>query len=104
MPNVPTPIPVSIDGQGNITCPDITVAAGTEVTWSVTWAATKGTITVGPAPGKTSPFTNVTAPGRTNANQWSAIVASAGEYNIGDSAGKQKSPKIAILTPMLEKK
>jgi plastocyanin len=96
-------IPVSIDALGNITCPDETVAVGDTVTWAVTWATAQGSITVGPATGKASPFTTITAPGRTN-SQWSATVRSAGEYNIADSGGKQKSPKIAILTPMLEKK
>ncbi len=92
-------IPVSIDGQGNITCPDITARVGEQVSWSVSWAGTQGTITVGPAAGKASPFSSVTAPAKGGNSQWTAIVGSAGEYSIGDSSGKVRTPKIAILTP-----
>jgi hypothetical protein len=99
-----TTIPVSIDKDGNITCGDVTVAVGDVVTWPVSWAATQGTITVGPAPGKTSPFTNVSVPGRENNNQWSATVGSAGDYSIGDSQGKVKTPKIHIISPVLAHK
>jgi hypothetical protein len=84
-----TNISVSIDAQGNITCPDITVTAGSDVTWSVTG----GTIT-GITPGTPSPFSG--SPQLRN-GQWSATVGSiSGDYSLsGRTSGGQPTQRHA---------
>ena len=89
-------IPVSIDAIGNITCPDATVSSGTVITWPVT-GGTISNIT----PGRPSPFSS--NPTISN-GQWSATVISSGNYTIWDPQGKQRTPRISVLTPELEKK
>ena len=84
-------IAVSIDAEGNITCPDETLAAGSQVTWVVTG----GTVT-SIAPGKPSPFNTPPAISR---GQWNATVIASGSYTITDSVGKTRTPRITILTP-----
>ena len=85
-------IQVSIDAQGNISCPDATVRAGDTVTWPVT-GGTISSIT----PGTPSPFRNT--PQISN-GQWSATVVGAGSYTITDPQGKQRTPKISIVSPV----
>jgi hypothetical protein len=85
-------IPVTIDASGNISCQDATVPAGTLITWPVT-GGTISNIT----PGRPSPFSS--NPTISN-GQWSATVVAAGSYTITDLQGKQRTPKIALVTPM----
>ena len=87
-------IGVSIDAQGNITCPDESLRAGDPVSWSVSG----GTIT-SIVPGSPSPFSSNPTVSR---GQWSATVIGSGTYTITDAQGKQKTPKITVLTPMAE--
>ncbi len=85
-------IGVSIDDQGNITCPDETLQRGAQVNWSVTG----GTIT-DITPGDPSPFSSNPTIER---GQWSATVINSGTYTITDAQGKRKSPRITMLSPM----
>jgi len=89
------PVSVSIDAQGNITCPDITARRGDTITWSATGGSVSNIV-----PGDPSPFTmNPTS----TRGQWSATVLGAGSYTIWDPQGKQRTPKITIVSPIAEK-
>jgi hypothetical protein len=92
-------IPVSIDAQGNITCPDKTVNAGTPLTWPV--SAQGGTITA-ITPGSPAPFSTP----QSNGTQWSATAVSSGTYTLsGRTSGGQptqrqaRPPRITITVP-----
>ena len=94
-------IQITIDGDGNITGGDLNNATVGE---SVTWQVTGGIITsIGVAPGKTYPFSVVTAPGKGTNNQWTAVISGAGDYQIMDSLRKSKTPKIQLVSPMAVK-
>jgi hypothetical protein len=105
-------ITVSIDAKGNLQCPDINGAIGESVTW-VPDATTVLSIQ--------SITTNVGSfnPPPTARNNWTALLAGDGtlpngglgwDYTIivnpknSGTGQKQKSPKITMLAPILEKK